>query len=73
MSKAGFARIAIGILGTVVTGMVATSSGLGTGLMLLAIVAGFIATGLLAEAAFRTFATPDEIRRDLEDRVHNGD
>ena len=73
MSKAALMRLTIGVLGTVVTGFAATTSGLGTGTMLLAIVAGFIVTGLLADAAFRAYASPEEVRRDLEDRVRNSD
>lgn len=73
MSRAAIARLAIGVLGTLATGYGATATGLGTGAMLIAIVTGFFVTSILAEAAFRSMATPEEIRRDLEDRVRNSD
>lgn len=73
MSKAAIARLAVAVLGTVLTGYIALEVGLGTAAMLIVIVVGFVVTSSFAESAFRSMAAREEIRRDLEDRVRNSD
>lgn len=67
MSKAAWARLAIGCFGVVLTGF---AIGLvdGTGQIVGCLLGGFILTSAAAEFAFRRVATQEEVRKDLEDR-----
>lgn len=72
MSKAQSARLLIAVVGVVVVGLLLRAvDGIAAALGL--IFAGFVAISLLAEWAFRSLATHDEKRRDLEDRVRDAE
>lgn len=68
MSRAQTARLLVGITGTIATGLAATYVD-GTGWIIATLVAGFVASSVLAERAFRALADAEEQRRDLEERV----
>ncbi len=72
MSKAQWSRLVCGILGVIVTG-IAISAVSGTATTIAVVVAGFVITSIFAERAFRAFATPEEVRQDLEERTRAGD
>lgn len=76
MSKAHLARLSIWLASIAVAvpaiAHVIKISGDPAWGLLIAIV-GMIAAGVLSERAFKHFATSEEIRADLEERVRNGD
>lgn len=72
MSKAHLARTTIGILGFVAT-CLSISAVKGAAWTIGVMIAGFVISSALAEWAFRATATPEELRKDLDDRARADD
>ena len=73
MGKATLLRFTIWLGGTVSSGLAAVASGAGTGTMVFVVIAASVVSGILAERTFRSSSSPEEIRRDLEERLRKSD